>query len=157
MGLAAVGAIIALFGMQTAILIDAVTFWGSALIIFFIRTGEERREKIILNLNEYIDTLKGGMNYIRQKRVILNFVFLAMVANAILIPMNSLQAPLVRDVLKQEEYMLSVISFSLVLGLGIGSAVYPYIAKALRTPAIVLLGGISISIYYYIPRSNTIL
>ncbi len=150
MGLAAVGAIIALLGVQAAIFIDAVTFWGSALIIFFIRTGEEKKEKAIPNVKEYMDTLKDGMNYISQKRVILNIVFLAMAANAILVPISSLQAPLVRDVLGQGEYMLSVISFSFVLGLGIGSAVYPYISKALRTAAIVLWAGVSISFYYFL-------
>lgn len=149
-GLASVGAIIALFGTHTAILIDAVTFCLSALIIFFIDTREEKKTKIKLSIKDYLETLKGGLEYIRRKRVILNFVLLAMVANAILVPLNSLQAPLVKDILKQGEYMLSVISFTLMLGLGIGSAAYPYMARKLKTGTIVFTGGISISFYYLV-------
>ncbi len=149
-GLAAVGVIIGLFGIQTAILIDAITFFGSALIIIFIHAGDNKHEKINFNAKEYITTLKGGMNYLKNKRVIQNYVFLAMVANAILVPLNSLQAPLVKDVLRQGEYMLSLISFLLVLGLCLGSLVYPYAAKFLKTGLIVLMGGISISFYYFV-------
>ncbi|MDF2985637.1 MAG: transporter [Eubacterium sp.] len=147
-GLASVGAIIAFLGTQTAILIDALTFGASALIIFFIHIEGVKKEKIKLNVKDYLDTLKGGLIYVKKKKVILNFVLLAMVANAMLVPLNALQAPLVKDVLKQGEYMLSVLGFSLVLGLGIGSAFYPFVCKRLKTRTIVFLGGISISFYY---------
>ncbi len=147
-GLAAVGAIIGFLGIQAAILIDAVTFFGSALIIIFIHSGDKNNEKINFSAKEYITTLKDGLNYLKNKRIIQNFVLLAMIANAILVPLNSLQAPLVKDVLGQGEYMLSLISFLLVLGLCLGSMVYPYAAKYLKTSLIVLMGGISISFYY---------
>ncbi|MDF2486899.1 MAG: transporter, partial [Herbinix sp.] len=135
---------------HTAILIDAVTFFGSALVILFIRTGEENKTYEKINASEYFDTLKGGFYYLKKNQIILNFVLLAMVANALLIPLNSLQAPLVKELLQQGEYMLSLLSFSITIGLGVGSAFYPFIAKRMSTRLIVLFGGISLSFYYFI-------
>jgi MFS family permease len=148
-GLALVGAIIAFFGTQTAILIDAVTFWGSALIILLIHTGEERSAFKKIKFTEYFNTLQEGFAYIKNRRIILNFVLLAMVANAILVPFNSLMAPLVKDVLKQGEYMLSAISVTITAGMGLGSALYPYAAMRIKTEKIVFISGITISIYYF--------
>jgi MFS family permease len=147
-GLAAVGAIIALFGTQTAIFIDAATFWGSAFIILFIKTGEENTARVKINVKEYFDTLKGGIEYIRKNRIIINFILLAMIANGILVPLNSLMAPLVTDILKQGEYMLSVLSFSLTVGMVTGSALYPYVAKKLSTRTLIFIGGSILSLYY---------
>ncbi|MDF2820467.1 MAG: transporter [Clostridiales bacterium] len=147
-GLAAAGGIIALYGTKTAIFIDAITFGLSALIISFINTKEEKNQYKKINFKEYSETLKGGFIYVKKKKIILNFVLLAMVTNGLLVPINSLQAPLVKDILRQGEYMLSVISLALVIGMGIGSAVYPYIARIIKTRMIVLLSGFTISAYY---------
>jgi MFS family permease len=147
-GLASAGAIIAFFGTQTAILIDAVTFFGSALIISFINTKEQRELRQKSDFKKYFEALKGGFIYIKSKPVIRNFVLLAAVANGLLVPLNSLMAPLVNDLLKQGEMMLSVISFSLTIGLAVGSAIYPYVAKKMKTKVIVFLSGITLSIYY---------
>ncbi len=149
-GLAAAGAIIAFFGTQTAIFIDAITFWGSALIILFIKTGEDNSSNQKIKVKEYFETLKGGLSYLKKNRVILNFILLAMAANAILVPLNSLQAPLVKNILMQGEFMLSVLSIALTVGLGIGSALYPYAAKKMDTRTMVFTGGISLSLYYII-------
>lgn len=149
-GLASVGAIIAFFGTQTAIFIDAVTFFGSALIIFFINTKEEKQSGKKINFRDYIDTLKGGISYIKKNKIIINFILLALVANGILVPLNSLQAPLVKDLLKQGEFMLSALSLSLTIGMVLGSAIYPYIAKKLNTRFIVFIAGVSLSLFYFL-------
>jgi Na+/melibiose symporter-like transporter len=149
-GLGLAGAIIALLGIQTAIFIDAITFWGSAMVIALINSKEEKPVDNKINIKEYFDTLKGGFIYIKSKRIILNFVILAMVSNAILIPINSLMAPLVTDILKQGEYMLSILSFFLTIGLVIGSAIYPYIGKRYATRVLIFIGGIALSIYYFL-------
>jgi MFS family permease len=147
-GLAAAGAIIALFGTQVAIFLDAATFWGSACIILFVRTGEGHMSGGKIDVKEYFDTLKGGINYIRKNRIIINFILIAMTVNGILVPLNSLLAPLVTDILKQGEYLLSVLTFSLTLGMIIGSVLYPYIAKKISTRTLILIGGIILSLYY---------
>lgn len=148
-GLASAGAIIALFGTQTAILIDAVTFFVSALIITLIRSGEENIVYKKIDYNEYLQTLKGGFTYIKSKRIILNYILLAIFANGILVPLNSLMAPLVRDLLRQEEYLLSVLSLTLTIGMAVGSALYPYVVKKMRTNKIVFLCGMMLSVYYF--------
>jgi Na+/melibiose symporter-like transporter len=147
-GLAVAGAIIGLFGIQTAIFMDGATFWGSAFIILFIQTGEEKIPREKINIQEYFHTLQSGFSYTRKNRIIMNFIMLAMVTNGILVPLNSLMAPLVKDMLKQDEYMLSVISFSLSTGMITGSAFYPYAAQKLKNRTVICLGGIILGLYY---------
>lgn len=147
-GLAVAGAIIGLFGIQTAIFMDGATFWGSAFIILFIQTGEEKIPREKINIQEYFHTLQSGFSYTRKNRIIMNFIMLAMVTNGILVPLNSLMAPLVKDMLKQDEYMLSVISFSLSTGMITGSAFYPYAAQKLKNWTVICLGGIILGLYY---------
>jgi MFS family permease len=149
-GFASAGVIIGLLGIHTAILIDAVTFFGSALIISFMHSREEKNDFKELNLTEYFASLKGGIDYIRNNEIIFNFVLLAMVANAILVPLNSLEAPLIKNILHQGEYLLSDLSFSLSAGLCLGSVAYPFISKKLKTRNIVFLSGFIISVYYFI-------
>ncbi|MFU0826987.1 MAG: MFS transporter [Lachnoclostridium sp.] len=147
-GLAVAGAIIGLFGIQTAVFMDGATFWGSAFIILFIQTGEEKIPREKINIQEYFHTLQSGFSYTRKNRIIMNFIMLAMVTNGILVPLNSLMAPLVKDMLKQDEYMLSVISFSLSTGMITGSAFYPYAAQKLKNRTVICLGGIILGLYY---------
>lgn len=149
-GLALAGAIIGFFGLHTAILVDAVTFFGSAVIIILIHIREDKINHVAMNAKEYLETLKGGIDYLKRNKDILNFIFLAMVTNALLVPLNSLLAPLIKNILMQGEYMLSAISFSISAGMFLGAVLYPYISSRLKTRGIVCIAGTSISLYYLI-------
>lgn len=149
-GLAVAGVIIGLFGTHTAIFIDAVTFFASAAIITLIRTAKEEARQDSLNYKEYFSSLKSGVSYIRNNKIIFNYVLLAMAANAILVPLNSMLAPLVKDILKQGGYLLSDLSFSMSAGLCLGSAIYPLICKRLKARNVIFESGVFISLYYFI-------
>lgn len=148
-GYACVGVIIGLFGTHTAILIDAVTFFLSALIISAVHTAK-KKEIGKGSYKEYFYLLKSGLIYIKKNRITLNFVLLAMMANAILIPLNCLEAPLVKNILKQGGYLLSDLSFSISAGLCLGSVVYPFMIKRMKPRMIIFVTGISLSLYYFI-------
>lgn len=89
-GAAAGGAIIAMFGITCAIAIDAITFAGSALVICTINTHEEKGEVAKGGAKSYLKLLKGGCKYIAAEKAILSFIILAVVANAMFVPINSL-------------------------------------------------------------------
>ena len=162
-GLGAAGVIIAVFGIQGAILIDAFSFFGSAFIRGLMHVKKENLRKDRLNISSYFATLKEGITYVKTKRIILNFCFLAIFLNALMVPLNALQTPLVVEVLGQGSELLSVICIVMTLAMCVGSFLYPFVAGKCKVNAIVIvsgfLAGLSLLIFTFggIFRSNVYL
>lgn len=148
-GLALAGAIIAVTSVATAIYIDMATFFLSAFILFTLRVKEEALIKEKFNAKEYITTLKSGFSYVEKNSFLRYFVVLAVFLNAILVPFNSLSAPLVSEVLHADEFMLSVLSITLSIGMLAGAVLYPYISRKLSKWMITSIGGYSIALFYF--------
>ncbi|MFV0343812.1 MAG: MFS transporter [Anaerocolumna sp.] len=149
-GLGMAGAIISIFSVSTAIYIDMITFFLSALIILTVRVHENKIEQEKVNITGYIDTLRGGFNYLKNNAILKYFILLAVFLNAILVPFNSLQAPLITEVLKVNEIMLSILGISITLGMIIGAAIYPHFSNRLSKRFIASLGSYSIGIFYLV-------
>lgn len=147
-GIGVAGIIIAQLGISSAIAIDAITFFGSAIIIGFIKPNEVILEKIKINVKGYIELLKDGAKYVYTKKVIMNLIILAVLANAMLVPLNSLMAPLTKEVLGSGEEMLSLIGISITIGMLLSTIIFPYVAQKLSGKVIVAVGGSSFGIYY---------
>jgi MFS family permease len=148
-GLGLAGAIIAATSVSTAIFIDMTTFFLSATILFTLRVKEETLKKAKINAKEYLVTLKGGFAYLGRNSFLRYFVVLAVFLNAILVPFNSLTAPLASEVLHADEYMLSVLGITLSIGMLVGAVLYPYISRKLSKWMITCLGGYSIALFYF--------
>lgn len=69
--------------------------------------------------------------------------------SAILVPFNSLSAPLISEVLRSDELMMSVLYTAISVGMIIGAALYPYLSGRLSKRAIVIISGYSIGLYYF--------
>jgi MFS family permease len=147
-GFGMAGVIISVFSISAAIYIDMVTFFLSALIILTLRIKEEQLTKVKINAKEYIDNLKGGFLYLKEKALLRYMVTISIFLNAILVPFNSLQAPLVSEVLHSDEVMLSVLSLGITLGMIIGAILYPYISTVISKHTIICICGYMIAGYY---------
>lgn len=146
-GTGAAGIIIGVFGVETAILIDAVTFFGSAMIKLSLKVKEKLERKAgTAGATQYFEDLKGGLSYMKKKQVLLNFCILAFLVNAMMVPINSFQAPLVSDVLGQGSELLSVIGIAAVAGMGAGSALFPYISKKSSVRNFVFVHGVGLAV-----------
>jgi len=148
-GLSVAGIIVAKLSITAAIFIDMATFFGSAFILSLLRVKEDALLKGKLRAGEYINTLKEGFAYLNKDAFMKYFVMLALFLNAILVPFNSLLAPLISEVLKMKELMLSVVSTTISVGMILGATVYPYIGRKLSKRLIVIVSGYSIGIYYF--------
>jgi len=93
--------IIGAFGIGTAIVIDSVSFFASAFILSFLQIREENLRRDKLHVKEYVAALKAGVVYLKEQPVIRNLCLLAVLLNAAIVPLNSLQSPLVQEVLGQ--------------------------------------------------------
>lgn len=147
-GLGLSGVIISVFSISTAIYIDMITFFLSALIILTLRIKEELAAKAKVNSKEYIDNLRDGIRYLKGKQFLRYIITIAFFLNAILVPLNSLQAPLVSEVLRSNEIMLSVLSLGITLGTILGAVFYPYISRIVSWRAMLRICGYTIAGYY---------
>lgn len=148
-GMGAAGVIIGMFGMQTAILIDAGTFFVSAIIICFIKCKEVGQEWHKVHVKSYFETLKAGAVYVKTKPVIRNFCFMAIVLNAIMVPINSLQSPMISEIMGQGSELLSVFGIALTIGLGVGSFCFPMISQKISATNCVVSSGLVMGICVY--------
>ncbi len=147
-GLAAAGVIIGTFGVSTAIYLDATTFFLSAAVILTLKVKDDVVAKTKFKFAEFKQDFKEGFLYVKDKEYLRYFVILAVYLNGILVPLNSLQSPLVSEILHTNEIMLSVLGGFLTLGMLAGSVSFPYIKAKLSERALIQIGGYSIGIYY---------
>jgi len=148
-GLSAAGIIIAKLSIVAAIYIDMATFFMSAFILSLLRVKEEGKIKSGINTKEYFNTLKEGFAYLNEHAFLKYLVILSLFLNAILVPFNSLLAPLISEVLHSGELMMSVLSTAISVGMIAGAAIYPYISSRFSKRAIVMTGGYSIGLFYF--------
>ncbi len=141
-GMGAGGIIISIFGIWVAILIDAVSFFASALVRSFITIKEQLLQKEIFLFSSYKQHLLEGIDYLKTSPAVRNFCIMAVFINAAIVPFNALQTPLAYEVLGQGSEMLSTISVSFTLGMILGSLMFPTLSKQFSVRTNVVLFGI---------------
>ena len=146
-GMAAGAGIIAAFGVSTAIGIDAATFFGSALVILTIKIKEDIKKGEAKGSN-YGQLLKEGGKYAVENKTVFQFLILALLCNALFVPINALQAPMVSEVLKSDAVMLSVYSISMMGGILVSTVIYPMVSSKLNGKMIIAVVGIVFGSYH---------
>lgn len=141
-GYGAAGFIIGKAGIEAAIMIDAFSFFGSAIIRAFLHVKESFHNEEKMNMHVYMEMLKDGMRCVKEKTVIRNFCMLGIVVNAIVVPLNSLQSPLVSEVFEGGSELLSLISVLCTAGMGMGAFLCPILKKKISVNNLITGGGI---------------
>jgi DHA3 family macrolide efflux protein-like MFS transporter len=120
-GLAVAGILIATVGIWGTILIDALTFMISALLIIFIAFKDRRNEvKIKPKVKDYFILIGQGIAYLKQKKILLSFLILAAFVNFSLVPISVLKPIYVVEVLHMGVEGLSYLGISFLLGMVVG-------------------------------------
>ncbi len=138
-GLAVAGGVVALIGCEGALLIDAATFFLSALIISFIRL-RETLDASRVNLRSTMESFREGFRLIKSSRVLLTLLFIGALMNFTFVPINTFSVPFVADVLKGGAETLSIIQILFVAGMALGSAAAPHIKRLSERLQIVFFG-----------------
>lgn len=141
-GLALAGGVVALLGMEGALLIDAATFFLSALIIAFIRVSEETGKERV-SLRATLEGFTDGFRLVRENRTLLVLLLIGALMNFTFVPLNTFSVPFIADVLKGGAETLSITQILFVAGMGLGSAVAPKIRRMSGRLQIVLFGLVS--------------
>jgi len=138
-GLALAGGVVALIGCQGALLIDAATFFLSALIIGFIRVKEILPEEKI-SFQTTAQSFLEGLSLIRTSRVLVVLLLIGAMMNFMFVPLNVYATPFIVDYLKGGAEMLSIINIVLVVALGLGSVVAPKITRISGKTQLIICG-----------------
>ncbi len=76
------------------------------------------------------------------------FCVVAIYLNAVLIPFNSMQVPLVEEILGGGAEVLSVLGVALTVGVMIGAVLYPIVGKILCSRGCLILCCLGLGLYY---------
>ena len=131
-GTMAAGGIIAVIGAAGAIYLDMATFLLSALIICFVN----------------ITNLKEGFSYVRKSHEVCYLMVVVLFMNGILVPLNSLEAPMVDEILHGGAEMLSLLSAALTVGMLFGSVTYPVVKKHMSGKKIMVTACVVVAVFY---------
>lgn len=118
-GMAAVGGIIASFGISTAILIDGLTFTIAAGFIMLIRVARQTSPELHDSQQgntSLIHDLKEGLQYLKSNQLLITIVLAAAFVNFCLSPFNVLNAVYVDEILGSGPAGLSFMGISLICG-----------------------------------------
>lgn len=147
-GTAAAAGIIAVLGTSGAIYVDMLTFLVSALVIVCVRTKEENLKTAKFEYKEYGKALTEGIHYVGGNKRIVFFIGACIFLNAILVPFNSLQAPLVCEILGGGAEVLSILGIAVMAGMLLGSITYPMVRQHVSGKFLFAFGGVCIGAYY---------
>ena len=153
LGTAAAGMIIALLGTTTAIIIDAITFFLSAVLLASTKTAEKQSLKeasltLAEQLKHYGAMFVDGLNYAKESTVIKGLIVLVLIFNGMLAPINSLLAPLISGYYGFGSGALSAFSVALSIGMSIAGFTFVPLADKVKSPkrmlsiGALLLGGV---------------
>ena len=145
-GTACAGVIIGVFGIAAAILIDAITFFGSAMIIALIKY-KEKISDVKISIHSYLATLKEGFDYVRQKQIVLILCFVAAFINLMLVPINSFLPIYIDEVMKAGSETLSLLSMGITIGSILGSFLYPIITTHITKRRLLLYTVVYIGVF----------
>lgn len=148
-GLGCAAGIIALVGISGALYIDMATFIMSAVIILFVNSHEVKKEKVVFKFSEYTKDFIDGVKYVSKEAVIVFFLLYTVCLNAVLVPVNGLQAPMAEQLLHSGVELLSIFSITITVGMLFGSFVYPFIAQKI-TPKILYWGEMVAIFAFYV-------
>lgn len=139
-GTAAAGGIIALFGTGGALIVDAATFFLSALVIAFIRFQEAAapREK---EAHGFFRDLREGVSYVWHSHILRALCVLGMLLNFLTVSFSIFAVPYVKDVMHADATLLSMVDVCVIVGTILGSLGAPMV-KRLKGRTIVAAGGL---------------
>ena len=98
-----------------------------------------------------------GLHYAMKKDRIRNFLFIAVILNALLVPINALQVPLIVGVFKQGSEMMSIMGIAILSGMGLGSISFAAIGKKVPVLTRMVIGGMMIGCCYILLLSGAYL
>ena len=92
--------------------------------------------------------MKEGFSYVKKRKIVMNMCLLAVLANAMCVPINSLQSAMTVEIFGVGSELLSVFGIVFTIGMLIATVVFPYLSERIRPRNLVIVPGICFGIVY---------
>lgn len=150
-GLGCAGAIIGLLGTGGAIIVDAITFFLSAILFLFLKVPKckDGNIKEDITIKKYIKDLKAGIAYFKENHIVFVICLIGFLLNITAVPLEKLQAAYVGEWLSLGVNAMSVGSIFMTIGLILGTLLFVYAEKLMSNITILIYGGGVIGILYF--------
>lgn len=147
-GIGLSGALIGTIGIQGAIMIDCVSFFLCAIILFTLKIQEPAIQKSNFTFSAYVSTLKEGCRFILQNPFLKSVILCCVCGNALFVPLNSYDAAYISGTLHQSATLYSITSLAMSLGMTVGSFLFPILHQRFSARSLFLYLFYSLSGYY---------
>lgn len=155
------GGVIALFGSPFALVIDALTFVSSAILIGFIKCKEQFKD-VKFGIAEYLQNIKEGFLTLKTNRILIYLGLLGACMNFALIPYTVFQTPYIVNEMKLGPEFLSFVGVALTAGMSLGAFFAPKLSAKIKAKKLLFISGGIFALFYislwWIPQlSNKII
>lgn len=147
-GTASAASVITLLGISGAIYFDMITFIVSAIILMYLRYNYEPKTDLSYKPTHFFVSLKEGLGCIIHNKSIRFIIYEIVFINAILVPINCLQAPMAGELFQSGVEVLSILGSGLALGTLLGAWIYPFIPDKIKQAKIINLCCLTIAGFY---------
>lgn len=150
-GTAIAAVIIALIGSSGAIYVDMVTFILSALIILSMKLKDDSSKNAEhFNVSAYFRDLKDGFMYCATKKRLVSITLIVLFLNGILVPLDSLKAPMVNELFHGDALFLSAFGTTFVVSMLAGSLLFSMIYKRLNAKMVLVMVSVVTTVVYFV-------
>jgi DHA3 family macrolide efflux protein-like MFS transporter len=148
-GLAVAGVLISVIGIWGTILIDAFTFFASAILISSMKFKDSRKESLkIQTFKGFFKPIIEGFKYLFTKKILLIVVLLAAFINFLFAPYNILRPVYVDEVLNIGVEGLSFLGIAIFSGMIVGGLVMGKIGKKINPIKAISIGLVMMGLMY---------
>lgn len=103
---------------------------------------------VATDVKSYFGHMKEGFFYVKKRKIVMNMCLLAVLANAMCVPINSLQSAMAVEIFGVGSELLSVFGIVFTIGMLISTVVFPYLSERIRPRNLVIVPGICFGIVY---------
>lgn len=147
-GLGVAGILIGVIGIEGAILVDALTFFISSLLIMSMKVKYNKRPIEKQSFSMYFKMIKEGFLYLKGKRLLISLLILSAVISFMYVPFNVLQPVYVDSVMNMGVEGLTYLGVSLSVGMIVGGFVMGKTSKKIKSITAIGLGFLMMGLMY---------
>lgn len=129
------GIMIGIWKVYVVFIVDACCFLFAIVTESTIHPN--KNDEINKTKQSYWTQLIDGLSYVKESVFFKNIVIMAMIVNAIFVPFNALQAPIVKEIFMADSTFLSVFNMAAVLGMIVGAMCMPKVIDRYTTSQII--------------------
>lgn len=147
LGMGVAAAIIGLWGVGIAILIDALSFLVSAFTAMIANIKKVTFNNEKLNLSVFMNELFDGLKIIKSNTLIFINIILGCLVNILLAPFNILMPVYSDKVLNAGERGYSVMGIAIMVGIIIGSLLVGQLGHRFKKSTLIISGFIAFGVF----------